>query len=467
MAIWGFGRRSASKTTDAPEIAAEPRAEHEQPIAAPPGKKSMVLGSTTALGSFLQMAENHATTPSSALHVYEQSSAAMIPITMVADQAAQMIPILQYADGTRDDSHDILKLLKRPDRRFPLQLFTQTLGINYLVTGECGVVAQGQVNRPPLALTPISPASVSISEDGETGEPDRFEISGNTLRGMYIGEDEGADRRYFQDELKEFRQIRQFSTRNNSMLRGQSRLVSAAKEALQNILGGNHNVSLLRDGGKLTLVFAYDADWDQPTFDENQDRILDQYGGPDGKKIGVSSGGDLKIHELGQSARDMDFALLQKMAKEAIALTYKVPLPLITIDATSFNNYTEAKLALFDDAVIPLFQSIYGELGLWLLPRYGLDPREVRITYDLEQVTALTMRRNAELKLRRESNIEALNELRREIAGLDDIEGGDEILVPATMVPVSMVKELAEVEDEEPELTPPGAGEPAPAAEPV
>jgi hypothetical protein len=142
------------------------------------------------------------------------------------------------------------------------------------------------------------------------------------------------------------------------------------------------------------------------------------------------------------------------MAKQAIALTYKVPLPLVTVDATSFNNYTEAKLAFYDDAVIPLFDTIFGELGDWLMPRYDLDPTEVRITYNLEQVTNLVMRRNRELKIRRESNVETVNELRADIAGLDDQDGGDSIYLPATMVPIEQMEDLHDEPEVDPRVIP-------------
>jgi len=116
-------------------------------------------------------------------------------------------------------------------------------------------------------------------------------------------------------------------------------------------------------------------------------------------------------------------------------LQYKVPLPLITIQASTFNNYREAKLALFDDAVLPLADRIFGGLSDLLMPRYGEDPAEVQITYDMDTVTALAGRRNEELKLRRELNLESLNEL-RSVIGREEVEGGDQILAPATMVPI-------------------------------
>ena len=171
-------------------------------------------------------------------------------------------------------------------------------------------------------------------------------------------------------------------------------------------------------------------------FEETKDKVRSQYGGASqAGEIGVTSGGKLDIKELGTNNKDMDFVNLQTMAKEAVSLQYKVPLPLVTARAMTLDNYREGKLALFDDAVLPLADRIYGGLTNLLMPRYGEDPTETQITYDMDTITALAIRRNEELKLRRELNLESLNELRSMI-GREPAQNGDQILVPATMVPI-------------------------------
>jgi len=176
---------------------------------------------------------------------------------------------------------------------------------------------------------------------------------------------------------------------------------------------------------------------DAEDFEEVKQRVRSQYGGAQNAgEIGVTAGGKLDIKEAGINNKDMDFANLQRMAREAVALQYKVPLPLLSTDAATFNNYREAKLALYDDAVLPLADRIFAGLSDLLLPRYGLDPSRTRITYDMDDITALATRRNEELKLRREINIESTNEL-REMIGREPAQGGDQILAPANMVPIA------------------------------
>lgn len=397
--------------------------------------KSAILGTTPELGSFLMFGYNEASTPTSAINLYEQSSAVSIPINKIVDPFVGIEPVLENEEGELTYSHPVIDLLNEPSPYFDSALFMQTLAINYLVTDEAAVIALGNVNRPPLELQPICPKNLDPVE-GVGGVPKSFTISGNTLPGIYTPERKGKMIHYFDGPLRELRQIRGFSTRNNSMLRGQSRLVNAAKEVRQNILGGKHNVSLLEKGGRVSLVFHYGEDSEIEDFEELKARVRDQFGGADNAgQIGVSTGGKLQIEELGKTNKDMDFAKLQRMASDVVALQYNVPLPLVSNDSNTFNNYKEARLALYDDAVLPLFDKIFTALGSWLLPRYGIDPRRNRLTYDPLSIPALRARILEELEKRSKIGIETDNELRASIA-LESYDGGDTHYKAANLVPV-------------------------------
>lgn len=397
-------------------------------------QKSGVLGTTDALGKFMIFGVSGGETPGSALSLYEDSTAISIPINKVAEAFASIEPVLKI-DGKIIKDHEILDFLRQPSPFFDGVLFQETLAKNYLVTSESYTVALGNVNRPPLEMQPISPRNVSPVE-GSGGYAHKMDISGNTLTGVYDAELKPKRLRYFNGNLKELSYMRGYSTKNNSLLRGQSLLVPASAEARQHILGNKHNVSMLEKGGRLSAVFHFDQDLNVDDFNEVKTRVKEQYGGADNAgEIGVTSGGKLEIKELGVNNKDMDYVKLHKIVQEAIALQYKVPLPLITNAAATFNNYSEAKLALYDDAVLPLADKIYGSLSAFLLPRYKLDPQQVQITYDIDEITALSMRRNEELKLRKELAIESDNEMRAMI-GREPYQGGDQIYKPANLIPV-------------------------------
>lgn len=397
--------------------------------------KSAVLGTSEELGSFLIFGTTgNAATPNSSLSLYGKSTAVSIPVNMIAESFASITPVLSI-DGKIITKHAVLDLLANPSPYYTEDLFLEALAKDYLITGEAELIAIGSVNRPPLELQPISPANVSVIE-GSGGLVNSFTVSGNTLAGAYSSIKAKRQVRYLNGGLLELKQIRNYSSSDNSLLRGMSLLKSAAAEVRQHIQGNNHNVSLLENGGRVSLVFHFDEDLNADDFEQVKRRVLAQYGGAQNAgQIGVTSGGKLDIKEMGINNKDMDFANLQQMAQRAVALQYRVPLPLITSDAATFNNYAEAKLALYDNAVLPLADRIFAGLTNLLIPRFGLEPSKVKITYDPDQITALEKRRNENLKLRRDLNLETTDEL-REAIGKDAVEGGDTILVQSSLVPL-------------------------------
>lgn len=235
--------------------------------------------------------------------------------------------------------------------------------------------------------------------------------------------------------MTEIKQIRYYSTLNGSRVYGQSPLLAPAKEVRQHILGVHHNVRLLEQGGRLSLIFSFDPEMDPDIFEEVKDQLREQYGGADGAgKIVVASGGTMDVKDAGMNNKDMDYANLQDRARMATASTYRFPLPLIFMDASSFNNYATAKLALWDDAVIPPVKTIFTGFTSFLGPRYDLPPG-AKVSFDPQEIPALRKRALEELKLRREINAETDNEFRRRM-GLEEIEGGDTVRDLASKIPL-------------------------------
>jgi HK97 family phage portal protein len=395
--------------------------------------KSYALGTSEAMGSFLMFGGGEASTPASALALYEQSTAVSIPINMIADNFAVLEPML-LIDGKMVDVHPVLDLLNHPSPYYSRELFFEMLAKEYLITGETMFIALGGVNRPALSIEPISVKSATIPE-GQGGYASSIQVSGNTLAGVYHPETKNKFLRYLDGRLRELVQIRNYSTKNNSLLRGQSPLMAASKEVRQHILGGAHNVSILEKGGRVSLIFHFDADMDDEDFEAAKARVRAQYGGSSNAgEIGVTAGGDLSIKEVGINNRDMDFANLQKMAVKSVTLQYHVPLPLVTDERQTLNNYREGKLALYDDAVIPLSRRIFGGLSSSLLPRYGLDLNRAKITFDPDQISALVTRRNDELAKRARIGVESDNEIRA-LMNREPYDGGDVILKAANLIP--------------------------------
>ncbi len=397
-------------------------------------EKTLALGTSEELGSFLLLGTGTAATPAAALALYEQSTAVSIPVNMIADPFSIMEPQLEI-DGKIIRQHPILDRLNNPSPYFTRELFFEMLCKEYLVTGETTFVSLGGVNRPPLELQPISVKHITITP-GQNGYPFSIQTSGNTLPFTYFPKIKNGHVRYFDGGLREITQIRNYSTKDNSLLRGQSLLLAASKEVRQHILGGKHNISILEKGGRISLIFHFDADMDDEDFEIAKERVRAQYGGAgNAGEIGVTAGGELKIQQVGASNKEMDFGGLHKMASKAVGLQYHIPLPLITDERQTLNNYREGKLAIYDDAIMPVAIRIFRGISGSLFPRYNLDPNRTVLTFNPDKISALVSRRNDEVKKRHGIGVESDNETRAYL-GREPYDGGDVILKPVSMMPV-------------------------------
>jgi len=384
---------------------------------------------------FIKYGYTDAQSASAAMGLYDQSSFVSIPINKVSKPFSTIQPVLwnmRTKEATND--HKVLDLLRSPCAGFTQELFFKTLANHFLITGEADIVAAGTVTRPPLEITPVSPADVSPVE-GEDGLPALHQVSGMYYNGVYKAEIVDRNLRFFDEGINEFYMIRDYSTNRGSRIRGQSLLKSASRDVRQAVLGTEHNVSMLEKGGRLSLIFNFETDMSPDDYRETKKRILAQYGGASkAGQIGVTNGEKLKLVNMGSTNVEMDYANLTEQIKQTLALLYDVPLPLVSLSASTMNNYEIANLALWDDAVLPLARVILGGLSELLLPRYGMDLGEWRLVVDREQITALMMRTLEELKSRSAIGIETRDEMRA-VLGRERTAGGNQFYVNSTMIP--------------------------------
>jgi HK97 family phage portal protein len=353
---------------------------------------------------------------------------------LISEAFSSITPVVEI-NGEINETHPALEQLTAPNPYTTKKLFMKTLAIEKLVTNECFPVAVGNIGRPPLEIYAISPTNISTNE-GSDGAPRSHLITGQTLTGEYKRITDKRRIRFIADDLKEVQHIRGYSTKSNSLLRAESPIIAASREARQHILGNMHNVNLLEKGGRISLLFHFEKNMSPKEFEDAKARVRAQYGGVNSETIGVTAGPSMDIKNIGSSNIDMDFATLQESAKRACFQIYKVPLALLTVEAATLDNYKQAMISLYDWAVLPLADEIFEGLSQLIMPRYGFDPSQVKFTYDKKKITALTARTLEELQTRVDLNLETIDEL-RPLLGRDEIGGAaSKIRLPANVIPI-------------------------------
>jgi len=376
-----------------------------------------------------------------AMGFYRESSAVATAVDMIADAIEQIKPVVQTADGKFVDTHPVLDILSKPNGFNHWRDFIGAVARNYLLKHDSLMTLAGNVNSPPLEIWPVSLQNVSIVQDMDD-YPRSYIATRGVLPGSYERETTGRnDIRFYDGPLKEIYHIRGYSSRFDQT-ESDSPLQAAALEARQLIQGKYHNLQLLNNGGRLSLLIFFN-DNDEVNIDEHNERIQrinEQYGGANNAgKIGVMSNADVSnVTEFGVNNKDMDYVNMTNMASAAVYLRYRIPLPLVTNDASTFNNMITAIELFYDDAVLPNADTIFSGLSFLLMPRYKKDPLKERITYNPESINALKQRMLSEVEKRKRIAVETTNELRSLLPGREPLtdEGGNTLYQPANLVPI-------------------------------
>lgn len=374
---------------------------------------------------------------SKAMELYRKNSSLATAVDLIAGTFEQIQPVLKDPDGKLTEDHDVIRLLNQPNGFQSWEQIAGEISRHYLLTSDSHLSGLGNIKRPPLELYAVKPQTVSVTEDQRDSFPMTYLVTQGAGRGQYARETEKGIVRFHSGSLKELFHTMGFSSRVNN-ISGDSLIQSIILEINQKIQGLTHNLKLINNGGRLSLIMAF-KDKDGLDDDEHKarkKRIIEDLAGPNNAGgIAVISAADGDIKELGKSNKDMDYVKLDHIATLTIFLRYKIPLPLVTNDASTFNNLKTAVGLLYDQATLPLADTLFGGLSKFLLPKYGLDPSQYSITYDTLSITALKTRMLEQIKEQRGMNLETTNELRAGM-GREPIENGDTLYQAANLVPL-------------------------------
>ena len=225
---------------------------------------------------------------------------------------------------------------------------------------------------------------------------------------------------------------------------GLSPLMAASIDVDQHNLIAKHNIALLTNGARPSGAVVFkpkDTSGNSMTLTDMQrkqiqDDLHSRMSGPNNSGKPMLLEGDFDWKEMGMSPRDMDFLQNKHMAAKDIALCFGIPSQLIGIpDSQTYANVQEARLALYEETIIPLALRVEGDLNEWLAPLFGDD---IRIAYDIDSIPAMTERRrrvyeNVVLAVR--EGIISRNEARERL-GMEPISGGDEVFIAANLFPL-------------------------------
>lgn len=338
----------------------------------------------------------------------------------------------------------LVQLLNYPKEGYSGAQFWQGIAESYLLTSECWIIARGGVSRPPLSLTFMFPYNVTVVLSESDGLPLAIQTQCKRDRRIYYRETINGDIRFIDKPgLNEiFPIIGEVSLQDE--YRGRSKLGKLYYDLKMNTDGKRHNVSLLKNGMRTTAIIT-----PKPVKDQNA-----EWGGDVVKKLaqklrsfnqgaGVAGntlvgGRPMEVQGLTQNNREMDFLSLLKNSQVAIYNLYQIPLPLVLADTMTLDNYTQAQRAYYTKAVFPVFDDIAAGIMQTVGKRYKKDPAIEKLTFRESDIRDMRPVLVENMKSMKDSQVLSTNEIRKE-GGYEADPAGDEILVAANQVPLSMV----------------------------
>lgn len=375
-----------------------------------------------------------------ALNGYQKNLIVYHCINKIAGACAD-VPLILTVDGneieddnSRGMANAIAKLIHKPNDQLSYKPFMFNAVAYRLISGNTYFhLIQGEETGKPYEIELFRPDRVTI----ETRDyiPINFVYTSPS----------GTQTRYaidYEDNKSKVLQVKTFNPLDD--LYGLSPISAALMAVSQHNSASKWNQSLLQNSSKpegfLSMKDRGDnaANLTPVQIEGIRSQVRERLEGPkNAGKIAVFNY-DMQWQSMGLSPIDMDWLNGKNSNARDICLAFGYPAFLLGLpDAGStYNNVEQAKLSLYEDTVIPILNNMVESLGDWLSK---MTDTEVIIKPDLDKVSALTPRRqiareNARLDLA--AGIITTNEAREEI-GYEEVDGGDEIMVPAGKLPIN------------------------------
>ena len=346
---------------------------------------------------------------------------------------ASAIDLCVYQNDIKLDNHPLIDLLDRPNPQFAGNEYFQALYSFLLLSGNSYAV-YSLVGGQPKELHLLRPDRMKVIPS-KTSIPDSYEyhIDGRVVKKYDVDSETGMS------EVKHFKMWNPLDD-----YYGLSPIRAASADIDQHNFSAKHNLGLLMNGARPSGAVIFkpkDESGMSLQLSESQRQQLmtdlnQRFSGSNNAGRPMLLEGDFDWKEMGLSPKDMDFLELKNMSARDIALCFGVPSQLVGVpDSQTYNNVSEARLALYEDTIIPLIKRVESDLNEWLAPRFGDD---ISVRYDIDSIPAMAERR----KKTYENVVQAVREgiitrnEARERLGYEPISGGDDVYIQANLFPL-------------------------------
>lgn len=345
------------------------------------------------------------------------------------------------AMDTEIEAHPLLDLLRRPNPQMGGAEFFTALISYLMIAGNGYVEAAGPDRGAPNELWPLRPDRMRVIPGG-SGLPAGFEyrIGGKHIRWDVDPKTAAGPILH----LKRFHPLDDWY--GMAPMEHALNAIDIRNEA------DRWNKALLENSARPSGALVYSPKEGDAVMltDEQREMIKhdleERMTGPANAGRPPVLDGAFEWMQMGLSPKDMDWLEAKNISGRDIAVAFGVPPMLVGIQGDqTFANYREARLALWEETIIPLVRDLRDELNNWLVPQFGAD---IALREDLNDIPALTLRRERKFEMLQQADFLTMNEKRKEL-GFDNLDGGDVVIAPLTVGPLLGEGAVTDDDDDE------------------
>lgn len=374
---------------------------------------------------------------------YSRNAVVFIAVSKIAT-ACSGIEWCLYQKGkgrkkekTEIEDSPLLTLLDRPNPDMARAQFFENVVAYLKITGNSYIEANtGLTGKVPLELWPARPDHMKVVPNSK-GFIEKYEYA------------TGSGKREFPvDPVKMTSKIMHWKTFNPlNLYYGLSPLEAALLSLDQNNEAQRWNLSLLQNSATPSGVLQMKVTDVNPRGSLTKDQYERLKGEFDENFQGSKNAGrplilegGLNWQQISIAPKDMEFIQNKNMTATDIFSVYGVPAELVGLGQKTFNNYKEARLAFYEETVLPTMDGLKDKLNQWLTPAFGDN---LYLDYDKDDIEALVEKREAKYTSLSTASFLHENE-KREAAGYDAVEGLDLFKIGTEVLSLSDLKAASE-----------------------
>jgi HK97 family phage portal protein len=358
---------------------------------------------------------------------------------------------------TELENHDLIKLFNSPNPLQARATFIESVVAYYFLTGNTYVeVNRPDMKRPPTELWTVKPNNISIVPNS-LGYPAKYVLKANQVTREWP-----VDFVTMQGNLLH---VKSFNP--NDLWFGLSPLEAAMISLSQNNQIQRWNLSMLQNNATPSGVLKVKSSDSNPNGSLTEEQFTRLQGEMNEKYMGARNAGrpmllegNLEWQSISLSPKDMDFIKNKEVTAIDICQVFGVPPEMLGLGQKTFNNYEQARLAFYEETVLPMMDILQTEFNKWLVPMFEKNATSYELKYDKDDIEALAVKRESKYTMVKDLTFLTQNE-KREACGYEPKDGWDVFNINGQLIS-SPDDVMEDINEEEPATDAP----PAPAIEP-